>query len=139
MAFLLPFIIVSAIFVVPAQAVTDEIQVYTDEINAPGEKGLELHINATPKGRRIASYPGELVPNGGMRITPEFSYGLTETLEAGLYLPFATNANLAPYFGGPKFRLKWLPIHGGEGFYAGLNAELSSVARKFEEVGRAHV
>jgi len=34
-------------------ALSDEIQVYTDDINAPGEFGLELHVNTTPKGRRV--------------------------------------------------------------------------------------
>ena len=68
-------------------ALSDEIQVYTDDINAPGEFGLELHINTTPKGRRVPDYPGEVVPNHGLRITPEFSYGLTKTWEAGLYIP----------------------------------------------------
>src|ERR1700675_2958012 len=68
-------------------ALSDEIQVYTDDINAPGKFGLELHINTTPKGRRVPDYPGEVVPNHGLRITPEFSYGLTETWEAGLYIP----------------------------------------------------
>ncbi|TMH09602.1 MAG: hypothetical protein E6H68_18115 [Betaproteobacteria bacterium] len=52
-------------------ALSDEIQVYTDDINAPGEFGLELHINTTPKGRRVPDYPGEVVPNHGLRITPE--------------------------------------------------------------------
>ena len=36
----------------PARAVLpDEIQVYDDSINKPGEFGLELHLNATPAGR----------------------------------------------------------------------------------------
>ena len=68
MAFLLPFIIVSAIFVVPAQAVTDEIQVYTDEINQPGEYGVEWHLNSTPSGVSAPSYPGEITSHHGLRI-----------------------------------------------------------------------
>jgi hypothetical protein len=68
-------------------ALSDEIQVYADDINAPNEFGLELHANYTPTGRTIPDYPGEAVPNHGLRLTPELSYGLTPTLEAGLYLP----------------------------------------------------
>ena len=49
-------------------ALSDEIQVYTDDINAPGEFGLELHINTTPKGRRVPDYRGEVVPNHGLHI-----------------------------------------------------------------------
>ena len=58
-------------------ALSDEIQVYDDDINAPREFGLELHVNGTPEGRGIPDYPGEVVPNHGLRMTPEFSYGLT--------------------------------------------------------------
>jgi hypothetical protein len=115
-----------------AQAVSDEIQVYTDDINAPGERGLELHVNATPKGRRNADYEGELPPHHGLRITPEFSWGLTRTLEAGLYIPMATSAEGNAYLGGFKGRLKWLPVY-GDGWYAGANVEVSNNTRKFSE------
>jgi len=36
----------------------DEIQVYTDDINAPGKFGLELHVNTTLKGRSTPDYSG---------------------------------------------------------------------------------
>src|ERR1019366_4636367 len=79
--------------VVPARAVMiDEIQVYTDDINKPGEFGLELHVNTTPKGRSTPDFPGEITPWHSLRVTPEFSYGLTKHLEAGLYLPYARDA-----------------------------------------------
>ena len=117
-------------------ALSDEIQVYTDDINEPRKTGLELHVNTTPKGRRTPDYPGEVVPNHGLRITPEFSYGLTETWEAGLYIP--TNRDAAGNFdvAGAKLRLKWLPIRGDEetgGWYLGANAELSHQKQKFSE------
>src|SRR5260221_14022566 len=68
-------------------ALYDEIQVYDDDINAPGEFGLELHTNASPSARGVPDYPGEGVPAHHFRFTPEFSYGITRTWEAGLYLP----------------------------------------------------
>src|SRR4030081_2389749 len=68
-------------------ALSDEIQVYDDDINAPREFGLELHVTATAKGRAIPDSPGEVVPNRLPRIRPESSYGLTRAWEAGLYLP----------------------------------------------------
>ena len=91
-------------------ALSDEIQVYTDDINAPGEFGLELHVNTTPRGRSTPDYRGEVVPNHGLRVTPEFSYGLTETWEAGLYIP--TNRESSGNFSiaGAKLRLKGQPI-----------------------------
>ncbi len=119
-----------------AAAISDEIQVYTDELNESGERGLELHLNTTPRGRKTPDYAGDLPPDRGLRITPEWSRGLGGNLEAGLYLPMATDANGALYLGGIKPRLKWLPVHGSEeegGWYFGANAEVSRVTRKFSE------
>jgi hypothetical protein len=115
-------------------ALSDEIQVYDDDINAPREFGLELHANATPKGRSVPDYPGEVVPNHGLRLTPEFSYGLTRAWEAGLYVPTSFDAAGRGSLAGWKLRLKWLPLHGDEGaagWYAGANGELSRLAQKY--------
>jgi hypothetical protein len=115
-------------------ALPDEIQVYTDDINAKGEFGLELHVNTTPRGLNRQDYPGEVTTSNGLRITPEFSYGLSEDFEAGLYLPTSYNGgnySLAGY----KLRLKWLPLKPDElkgGFFAGANGELSNINGKFE-------
>jgi len=118
----------------------DEIQVYTDDINKPGEFGLELHVNTTPKGRSIPRYPGEITPQHGLRFTPEFSYGLTRELEAGLYLPYARDAEGAIRFAGPKLRLKWLPLRpeeGNQGWFMGANLEYGLVAAAFEQSSRS--
>ncbi len=121
----------------PAQAaLSDEIQVYADDINATREFGLELHANFTPSGRRIPDYPGEAVPHHGLRITPEFSYGLTPTLEAGLYLPLNRDASGNTEAAGLKLRLKWLPLRGSEevgGWFLGVNGELSRLRRSYSE------
>ena len=117
-------------------AMIDEIQVYTDDINKPGEFGLELHINTTPKGRNTRDFPGEITPQHGLRITPEFSYGLTRELEAGLYLPYARDAERTMHFGGPKLRLKWLPVQtnaDGRGWFLGANVEYAFTAPEFEQ------
>ena len=68
-------------------ALPDEIQVYADDINKPGAAGLELHVNTTPKGTNRPAYPSEITTHHGLRVTPEFSYGLSHDFEAGLYLP----------------------------------------------------
>ena len=118
-----------------AAALSDEIQVYTDDINAPGEFGLELHVNTTPSGRSRPDYPGEAVPNGGLRITPEFSYGLTPSWEVGLYVPLNRDASGNTSLAGAKLRLKWLPLrpdaHGG--WFLGVNTELSRLKQRFSE------
>jgi hypothetical protein len=116
-------------------ALPDEIQVYTDGINAPGEFAVELHVNTTPKGRRTREFDNEVTPHHGLRVTPEFSWGWTKTLEAGLYLPAARDAEGRLLFGGPKARLKWLPLQPGEdgrGWFAGTNWEYSRLNRNFE-------
>jgi hypothetical protein len=119
---------------VSGAALSDEIQVYDDAIDAPGGRGLELHVNTTPRGRRTPDFPREFVPQGTWRITPEFSWGLTRTLEAGLYLPLLVQPGDGAHFAGPKLRMKWLPgqTDGGAGAFWGLNLELSSVGSRFE-------
>jgi hypothetical protein len=114
----------------------DEIQVYTDAINKPGEFGLELHLNTTPKGRSTPEFPREITPQRGLRVTPEFSYGLTKDLEAGLYLPYARDSEGSTHFAGPKVRLKWLPLQpneDGQGWFMGANVEYAWVAPEFEQ------
>jgi hypothetical protein len=118
-----------------AAALLDEVQVYTDDINAPDHFGLELHVNHTLQGRNQPDYAGEATPDHGTRVTPEFSYGLSQTLEAGVYL----NSNIAPNgqadYAGQKLRLKWLPLQAAEhgGWFAGENIELSKLKRQYEE------
>ena len=127
----------AAFAMAPAHAaLTDEIQVYADDIDKPGETGLELHANATPQGRSQPAYPGEVVPNHGLRLTPELSYGLTRTWEAGLYVPMTVDSAGRGDFAGAKVRMKWLPLQEDEavgGAFAGANLELSHVRRRYEE------
>jgi hypothetical protein len=130
--------IVGLIFAAPpaGAAMIDEIQVYTDAINKPGEFGLELHINATPRGRSTPDFAHEITPEHGLRFTPEFSYGLTRELEAGLYVPYARDAAGTTHFAGPKVRLKWLPLQPneeGQGWFMGANFEYAWVAPEFEQ------
>ncbi|MGZ5685179.1 MAG: hypothetical protein ACXWG9_13730 [Usitatibacter sp.] len=117
-------------------ALSDEIQVYADDINAPREFGLELHANATPKGRSVPDYAGEVVPNHGFRLTPEFSYGMSRDWEAGLYVPLNFGPSGDASAAGWKLRLKWLPLRGEEGvggWFAGANGELSRLQQKFSQ------
>jgi len=120
-------------------ALPDEIQVYTDDLEAPGEIGIELHVNTTPSGRSTPDYPGEVTPYHGWRVTPELSTGLAPGWDAGLYLPLVRNAEGTEYFAGPRFRLKWMPLRpaeGASGMFAGINGEVSFVDERFEQARR---
>jgi len=132
------FLVAAAIFCCSHAhgALPDEIQVYTDDVNAPGERGIELHVNTTPSGRSRPDYAGEVTPYHGLRITPELSWGLVPDVDWGLYLPFVRSGDGTDYFAGPRFRLKWMPLRGKPGYFAGVNVELSFVERRFEEARR---
>ena len=120
----------------PARAaLPDEIQVYDDTLNAPGEASLELHLNTTPDGRAAPDYAGETVARHGARATAEFAYGLSPRLEAGLYLPTAYDPVHGYTIAGAKLRLKWMWTDhaAGGGTYAGVNCELGHVERRFEQ------
>ena len=121
-------------------ALPDEIQVYTDDVEAPGERGVELHVNTTPKGRSTPDYPGEVPTHHGLRITPEVSWGLAPGWDWGVYLPFVRSGDGTDYFAGPKLRVKWMPVRpaeGAAGYFAGLNGELAFVERRFEQARRS--
>ena len=117
----------------------DEIQVYTDDINDVGEWGLELHVNTTPKGLGVPSYPGEAMNALGTRVTPEISYGLSPHWDVGLYLPLVKSANGVSELAGVKWRLKWMAIKPEEaqGWFAGINTEFSQLKYRYSDSSRS--
>jgi hypothetical protein len=133
---LLALALAAALAATPCRAdLQDEIQVYDDSINQPREFGLELHVNTTPRGRGLPNYPGEVPPLHALRLTPEFSWGLTRTTELGLYLPTVRRPDGSYDLAGGKVRLKWLPLQPGDGTgaFAGVNFELSRLAYRYSE------
>lgn len=120
-------------------ALLDEIQVYTYEINDPNDWAVEMHVNSTIKGITSSSYKGEVVNHHGLRLTPEISYGLTKTLEFGIYVPMVRSSDANWTMAGGKLRLKWLPIqvNENEGFFAGVNLELSQLKKQFSQSAKS--
>jgi hypothetical protein len=114
-------------------AASDEIQVYLDDVDARGERSVELHMNYVPRGRLDPDYPGEQPPGHILRVTPEFSFGLGENWDWGLYLPFAANKDTHSLFAdGFKLRLKHVintERQGGSDFY-GANLEVARASRR---------
>ena len=46
----------------PLHAQTDEIQVYTGDVETPGKFNLTVHANYPPDGRTVVGFPGGVVP-----------------------------------------------------------------------------
>ena len=112
----------------------EEIQVYMDEIGKPGEFGLDVHTNYVASGDLVTNYPGNQPSLHRLRITPEFAYGLTNSLELGVYLPLATRDRDGQLdLGGIKFRLKYLAPKGLEArWFYGANLELGRVNHRLD-------
>jgi hypothetical protein len=117
-----------------ALAAPDEIQVYTEEMNDPGGFGLELHVNYALKGARESGRAGEMPGHHVLQATPEFSYGVTKTWEAGLYLPIALDQDGNFHNNGLRLRMKYIaPREEGANFFWGLNTELGYSTRRVSE------
>lgn len=106
---------------------TDEIQVYDARIAAPGAFNLTLHDNYTPSGATTADFPGAIVANHTLNGVPEFAYGITDWLEAGLYLPlYSVPAHGGVQIDGLKLRALIVEPHAEERrFFYGVNFEFS--------------
>ena len=110
-----------------ARAQTDEIQVYDAEITAPGRFNLTWHNNFTPAGRTEPAFPGGIVPDHALNGVPEWGYGVTPWLEAGLYLPVYTLTRDGELrFDAAKLRALFVVPHAHDRtFFYGVNFELS--------------
>lgn len=119
--------VLPAIALLPAYAgaAPDEIEVYTDEIAQPAQYGLELHMNYSLEGLKTPDYPGQTPSHHLTQLTPELYYGLTSTLEAGVYLPMATDSQGNTSLNGLRARLKYIAPHeSDEGWFWGVNGEI---------------
>lgn len=99
---------ICSVFSLNAIAAPDEIQVYTDEMNEPGEYGVELHVNYVIDGAREPVFEGQSPSHHMLQVTPEFSYGISKNWEAGLYLPVASEEGGNLYGNGLRLRMKYM-------------------------------
>ncbi|BDG01265.1 hypothetical protein [Anaeromyxobacter oryzae] len=114
-----------------------EIQVYTTEIDDPGQLGLELHLNYTARGIRSSEFAGEIPPDRAVRLTLEPSIGVAEWLELGAYLQFLSAPGGVQRFGGAKARAKLVVPERvqrrlGSPLFLGLNVEVSRIPGAIE-------
>ena len=110
-----------------ALAQTDEIQVYDATIAPPGVFNLTLHDNYTPSGGMEPAFPGAIVPEHSLNGVPEWAYGVTPWMEAGLYLPlYSITGDGAVRVNGLKLRALFVrPDAGEQPFFYGINFEFS--------------
>jgi hypothetical protein len=119
---------------VPANAAPEEIQVYMDELNDSGEIGLDIHNNYVLSGDAAVDYAGEQPSLHRVRLTPEWSLGLSHSLELGAYLPLATIDRRSFSIEGFKFRLKWLaPRSEGQKWFWGVNFEIGREDHRLDQ------
>ena len=111
----------------PAVAQTDEIQVYDATIAPQGVFNLTWHDNYTPSGRIQPDFAGGIVPEHALNGVPEWAYGVTPWMEAGLYLPlYSVTADGAVRFNGFKLRALFVrPDAANQPFFYGINFEFS--------------
>ena len=132
LACLVVFGVVSSL---PCQAAPEEIQVYTDGQSAPGQFGVDVHNNFVVSGADTPSYRGELPPHHVYRLTPEFYYGLTKTVELGLYVLTTRDTQESAHVEGGKMRIKYVAPHdAGAGFFWGLNLEAGRTSLRVSEL-----
>ena len=120
-------LLASVLLATPALAVTDEIQVYTGDIEPVGTFGLTWHNNYTINGLKTPDFAGGLVDNHAYSSVTEWAYGVAPWFEAGLYLPlYANSANQGWTYNGFKLRALFVqPDNANKEFYYGVNFEFS--------------
>lgn len=134
----LPRLAVALFAVLPSRIVraqTDEIQVYTGDLETPGKFNLTLHVNYTPSGRTTAAIPGGVVPQGSANGAFEWAYGVSDWFEAGAYMPVYTiTRNGGLLLDGAKIRALFaVPNAGARRFFYGVNFELSRNSRAWDQ------
>lgn len=118
-----------------ALAAEEEIQVYEDDMDHPGQFGLDVHNNYVFSGSSGIEYPGQQASLDRYRLTPEWSYGLTPNFELGLYLPLTTLDRDGHFDAdGFKWRLKFIaPRPDTQTWYWGLNFEIGRVGHVLDQ------
>lgn len=120
-----PALLASLITPPLAQGAPEEIQVYLDDLTAPGRFGLDVHNNYAFDASSTPDYPGARPPDHVYRLTPEFYYGLSPTIELGLYVLGAFDREANAHLDGEKLRIKYVPVRAeSTGVFYGLNVEI---------------
>lgn len=111
-----------------ATAAPDEIVVFTDEFEKPGEVGYELHVNYARRAVSTPSYAGEQPPHHVVRVMPEIVWGLSEKWNLGLHFPMSIDRDNKLTADGVKVRMHYLDVNEyapEKTFFYGANFEIA--------------
>lgn len=128
--------ILLALVPVAASAAPDEIVVFTDEFEKPGEVGYELHVNYARRARSTPDYPGEQPPHHVVRVMPEIVWGLSGKWNLGLHFPMSVDSGGKLTADGVKVRMHYLDINeyaAGRTFFYGANYEIAYYDERITE------
>jgi hypothetical protein len=101
----------------------------------PGRFGTDLHYNFVISGCSTPDHEGALAPRHVYRLTPEFYYGLSNTVELGLYLLTTISPGLVTRYEGEKVRVKYIAPHDeDQGSFWGANLEIGKTGIRVSEV-----
>lgn len=119
----------------PVFAQADEIQVYDGGLASPGVFNLTWHNNFTPRGIAAPAFAGAVVADRSWNGVPEWAYGVTPWLEAGLYMPLYTHDKNSGWgLDGFKLRALFAVPHADDRrFFYGANFEFSVNARRWDQ------
>ena len=112
-----------------ARAADDEIMVTDGDLARPGKPELEIHTNVS-QGSRESPGEGVYAPNHVLRVTPKYSFGLSEHWDMGLYLPLSMVPGRGFYYDGVKARAKYArgnEIADGTRVFFGVQFEAADV------------
>lgn len=109
-----------------------EIQVYDSDTAAPGEIGLETHINHVFQGSKGPSVDGTLPTNRSSRLTLEPHLGVLAWAEVGFYLQTAMRPTGTLDFAGVKLRFKARYPKKWRRIGLAANVEISSLPKIYE-------
>ncbi len=111
-----------------------ELQVYDGTANAPGEAGIELHLNAWATGNRQNYDPPEAPLHGQLHATLEPSIGVLPFWELGAYLQGAVRTDDGSAdWAGVKLRSKFVTVPTFHPrFRLGVNLEVAYVPAPYD-------
>jgi hypothetical protein len=121
-----------------ALAQSDEFQVYTGEIAAPGVLNLTLHNIYVADGISTPRYPGAIVADHSFTGGSEWAWGVAPWLELGAYLPIYSVAADRLHFDGTELRALFVtPDAAHRSFIYGVNFSLDLNTPDWDDTARA--